>query len=107
MHLARLLRTCLQEYAAISAARRSCAPRRTAPAAACWTTPSPVKVSPLVLQDLIAPLQLVMQAIMEVYSHLWSTTHTVTTLTAILLDCLKSTALCCIDAILCSAELSA
>ena len=71
MHLSGLLNTSLQVYAAISAARRSCAPRRTAPAAACWTIPGPAKVSPLVLQDLIAPSQLVMQAVMEVDSHLW------------------------------------
>eukprot|EP00891_Asterochloris_glomerata_P006971 jgi/Astpho2/6971/e_gw1.00107.162.1_t len=37
--------TAIRVYAAISAARRSCVPRRTASAAACWTTPGPAQAS--------------------------------------------------------------
>ena len=77
--------------AAISVVRRSCALRRTAPAAACWTTPGPAKVSPTVLHNLTALSQLVMQATVELYLHLWSTDHT---LTALFLDCLQFPAAC-------------
>lgn len=94
VHLPGLLKICLQVYAAISAARRSCVPRRTASAAACWTTPGPAQVSLFVLHNLIGPSELVMQAFMAEYLQLWPTVHSVTMLTAVF-HCLKPTAHSC------------